>query len=168
MINYKPLIVVVFSISILCAFTSGTKAPLKAGGPPVSPALYDTIARLDSVLFNAFNTHNLSVLKNFFSDNLEFYHDLGGVSNYDQNIAAFEKTFAAERKLRRQLVPNSLEVYPIKDFGAVEIGVHQFYVTEKGQEEHLGSEAKFIHLWQKINGTWKITRVISYAHLEVE
>jgi len=25
-------------------------------------------------------------------------------------------------------------------------------------------EAKFIHLWQKKGGAWKITRVISYDH----
>jgi hypothetical protein len=25
-------------------------------------------------------------------------------------------------------------------------------------------EAKFIHLWQETNGTWQITRVISFDH----
>jgi hypothetical protein len=97
---------------------------------------------------------------------LEFYHDLGGVTNYEQNINAFEKTFLSERKLRRELVKGSMEVYPIKDFGAVETGRHVFYVTEKGEKEQLSSEAKFVHLWQKKNGVWKITRIISYDHRE--
>jgi hypothetical protein len=59
-----------------------------------------------------------------------------------------------------------LEVYPIKDFGAVETGVHRFYATEKGQQEQLSSEAKFVQVWQLKSGVWKITRIISYGHEE--
>lgn len=133
---------------------------------PVSKEVYDTIAHVDSLLFNAFNTRDLDKLKAFFSEDLEFYHDLGGVTNYKQNMEAFEKTFRSERKLRRELIKASLEVYPIKDFGAVEMGVHRFYATEKGQKEKLSSEAKFTQLWQNRNGVWKVTRIISYAHRE--
>ncbi len=133
---------------------------------PVSKELYDTIARMDSLLFNAFNTRDLDKLKVFFSEDLEFYHDLGGVTNYKQNMEAFERTFLSERKLRRELVKSSLKVYPIKDFGAVEMGVHRFYATEKGQTEKLSSEAKFTQLWQNRNGEWKITRIVSYGHIE--
>jgi len=39
--------------------------------------LYDTIANLDAAFFNAFNTPNLDKLKALFSENLEFYHDVG-------------------------------------------------------------------------------------------
>jgi hypothetical protein len=131
-----------------------------------SPALYDTIARLDSLFFNAFNTRNLEQLKSMLSENLEFYHDLGGVTNYNQNLEAFIKTFNSERRVRRELVKGTLEIYPIRDFGAVESGVHRFYATEKGQQEKLSSEAKFVQLWQKKNGKWNITRIISYGHQE--
>ena len=132
----------------------------------VSEELYNTISSMDSLLFNAFNTRYLDKLKAFFSEDLEFYHDLGGVTDYKQNMEAFERTFLSERKLRRELVKSSLEVYPIKDFGAVEMGVHRFYATEKGQTEKLSSEAKFTQLWQNRNGEWKITRIISYGHIE--
>lgn len=133
---------------------------------PVSIGLYDTIVHMDSVLFNAFNTRNLDKLKTFFSEDLEFYHDLGGVTNYQQNLDAFKKTFETDRKVRREVVAGSLEVYPIKDYGSVEIGIHRFYVTEKGQKEKLGSVAKFMHIWQKENSEWKISRVVSYGHEE--
>jgi len=133
---------------------------------PVSRELYDSIAYLDSIFFNAFNTRNLDKLKGLLSDNLEFYHDLGGVTNYNQNIDAFKKTFASERRVRRELVKSTLEVYPIKDYGAVETGTHRFYATEIGQQEKLSSEAKFVQLWQKKDGAWKITRIISYGHQE--
>ena len=133
---------------------------------PLSKGLYDTIAHMDSVLFNAFNTRNPDKLKTLFSEDLEFYHDLGGVTNYKQNMEAFKKTFESDRRVRRELVAGSLEVYPIKDYGVVEIGIHRFYATEKGQKEKLGSEAKFVHVWQKKDVEWKITRIISYAHQE--
>ena len=133
---------------------------------PVSRDLYDTIAYLDSVFFNAFNTQNLGKLKTLLSENLEFYHDLGGVTNYIQNMDAFKKTFESDRRVRRKLVEGTLEVYPIKDYGAVETGIHRFYATEKGQQEKLSSEAKFVQVWQKKDGEWKITRIISYGHQE--
>ncbi len=133
---------------------------------PISRELYDSIAYLDSIFFNAFNTRNLDKLAVLLSDNLEFYHDLGGVTNYSQNMDAFKKTFENERRVRRELVKGTLEVYPINDYGAVETGTHRFYATEIGQEEKLSSEAKFVQIWQKKNGAWKITRIISYGHQE--
>jgi hypothetical protein len=136
------------------------------GYSPISGELYDSIAYLDSAFFNAFNTKNIDKLEAFLSNDLEFYHDLGGVTNYTQNIDAFKRTFESERKVRRELVRGTLEVYPIKDYGAVETGIHRFYATEKGQQEQLSSEAKFVQVWQKKNGEWKITRIISYGHHE--
>jgi hypothetical protein len=157
----------VFFLLVVIAFacTSDKKSD-RSNVPMVSTELYDTIARFDSTFFGAFNKRDISILKEFLSDSLEFYHDLGGVTNYNQNIEAFERTFSSERKVRRELVAGSMEVYPIKDFGAVETGVHRFYVTEKGQKEKLSSEAKFMHLWQNREGVWKITRIVSYAHQE--
>jgi len=133
---------------------------------PKPTKLYNIIAHLDSAMFDAFNKRDISALESFLSEELEFYHDLGGVTNYDQNIEAFKKTFASDRRLRRELVNGSMEVYPIKDFGAVQTGVHRFYVTEKGQKEKLSSEAKFVNLWQNRNEVWKITKIISYGHRE--
>jgi len=72
------------------------------------------------VLFNAFNAHDLDKLKTLFTDDLEFYHDLGGLTNYTQNMEAFKNNFAKNNGLRRELVPGSLEVYPVKDYGAIE------------------------------------------------
>jgi len=128
--------------------------------------LYATISHLDSAIFDAFNTRNLDTIKTLFSEDLEFYHDLGGLTDYNQNMDSFKRTFENDRRLRRELVSGSLEVYPIKDYGAVEIGIHRIYATEKGQKEQLSSEAKFIHLWQKKNGKWKISRIISFGHQE--
>jgi hypothetical protein len=126
--------------------------------------LYDTIAYLDSALFEAFNKQDISVLKEFFSDGLEFYHDLGGVTNYSQNIEAFERPFK-RAKIKKELVKGSMESTD-KGLRAVETGVHRFFVTEKDQKEKLSSEAKLFIFGRKKNGVWKITRIISYAHRE--
>ena len=163
------IMIFILTITILGSACSTSKKNSRAevrNYSPVSKDLYDSIAYFDSVFFNAFNTRSLEKLEPLLSENLEFYHDLGGVTNYNQNIDAFRKTFESDRMVRRELVRGTLEVYPIKDYGAVETGIHRFYATEKGQEEKLSSEAKFIHLWQQRDGEWKISRIISYGHQE--
>ena len=162
----KSLIAFYLLLLIIFGCSSNKKSTGQINASPLSTELYNTIAYLDSALFDAFNKGDISVLQTFLSEELEFYHDLGGVTNYNQNIEAFKKTFASDRKLRRELVTGSMEVHPIKDFGAVQTGVHRFYVTEKGQKEKLSSEAKFVNLWQNRNEVWKITEIISYGHRE--
>ncbi len=160
------IILITIVLITACSTSKNNQGSQVASNPAMSGELYDSIAYLDSIFFKAFNTRDLDKLKTLLSDSLEFYHDLGGVTNYTQNIDAFKRTFASERKLRRELVRGSLEVYPINNYGAVETGIHRFYATEKGQQEQLSSEAKFVQLWQRKNGTWKITRIISYGHQE--
>jgi hypothetical protein len=165
----KPITYFLLTTSIInfaCSTSKPNKSTASNNYSPVSKELYDTIAYLDSVFFNAFNQRDLDQLKTLLADNLEFYHDLGGVTDYNQNVAAFKRNFESDRRVRRELVMSTLEVYPIKDYGAVETGIHRFYATEKGQQEKLSSEAKFVQLWQKKDGEWKITRIISYGHQE--
>ena len=124
--------------------------------------LYREIAHMDSVLFDAFNTRNLDKLKTLFTTDLEFYHDLGGVTGYQKNMEAFKSNFKKNNGLRRELVQGSLEVYPVKDYGAMEIGSHTFCHTENGKQDC--GTFKFVHIWQKKDGQWKISRVVSYGH----
>ena len=157
-----PVTVIFFS----CKTSTDNRNNPASAYSPVSKELYDTIAYMDSIFFTAFNMRDLDKIETLLSEDLEFYHDLGGVTNYSQNIDAFTRTFESERKLRRELVKESLEIYPIKDYGAIETGIHRFYATEKGQQEKLSSEAKFVHVWQKKDSTWRISRIISYGHQE--
>jgi hypothetical protein len=122
---------------------------------------------MDSVLFNAFNSRDVEKLKTLFTEDLEFYHDKGGITNYTQNMEAFKNTAAINNDLRRELLPGSLEVYPIKEYGAMEIGQHRFCHTENGKPDC--GTFKFVHIWKKINNDpmgigWKISRVVSYGH----
>jgi hypothetical protein len=118
---------------------------------PNTQTLYEEIAYMDSLLFFAFNTRNLDKLKVLFTEDLEFYHDTAGLGSYEQNMASSERLVRQNNDLRRELVKGSLEVYPIKDYGAIEIGMHTFCHTENGQKDC--GTFKFVHIWRKENGS---------------
>lgn len=75
-------------------------------------------------------------------------------------IAAIKQNICG--KVERTLVVGSMEVYPLKDFGAVQIGIHRF--RKAGHPEDAGGEAKFVTLWNNMSGSWKVTRAISFNH----
>lgn len=133
--------------------------PPKNTAAPDDP-LFQTISALDTKLFDAYNHCDLDMLGAMISDNLEFYHDKTGLSVGKQVfLDAIKQNICG--KVHRTLVPGTLEVYPLNGYGAVEIGVHRF--THPGIDNELG-EAKFITIWQNKDGSWKITRAISYDH----
>jgi hypothetical protein len=117
---------------------------------------------LDKELFDAYNTCNLDKLGTLVVNDLEFYHDKTGLAVGKQTfLDAIKNNICG--KVTRQLVPGTLEVYPLHGYGAVEIGVHRFY--HPGTQDHdVVGEAKFITLWQYKDGAWKVSRAISYDH----
>lgn len=135
---------------------------LHAQGLKPSDVLYKEIAHADSVLFNAFNSRDINAFKNMFATDLEFFHDKGGLTDYNYTVESFKKTVEKNNDLRRDLVKGSLEVYPIKDYGAIQVASHIFCHTENSKSDC--GTFKFLHIWKKINGEWKITRVVSYNH----
>jgi len=128
----------------------------------INADLYKEIIHMDSILFNAFNTRDIDQFKTLFTEDLEFYHDKGGKTNYEHTISFLKTTAEINSPLRRELVKGSLEVYPIPGYGAMEIGAHTFCHIENGKQDC--GTFKFVHIWQKKNGEWKITRVVSYGH----
>lgn len=128
-----------------------------------SQAELDTaITALDAALFDAYNRCDLDKFSSFFVDDVEFYHDQGGVTLGKANLTdSVKKNICG--KTTRELVPGTLQVHYMKGYGAVEMGVHRFHHPGNEDKEGVG-EGKFIHLWQYKDGTWKITRVISYDH----
>lgn len=119
---------------------------------------------MDSLLFEAFNRCDTVASKNFFTKDLEFYHDKGGLTGYEENIRSIHKRCTSNYIVRRELVPGTMEVFPIKDYGAVQLGSHRFYNRNKGETEHLDGTFRFVHVWKNENGRWKIARVVSFDH----
>jgi len=124
--------------------------------------LFQTIKSLDAKLFDAYNHCDLEKFGSLLADDLEFYHDKSGLSSGRQALVEGVKKNICG-KVTRELIAGTLEVYPIADYGAVEIGVHRFHHPGHETTESIG-EAKFIHLWQNKDGVWKVTRVISFDH----
>jgi hypothetical protein len=144
-------------------FTALLAAPLAhihAQAAPAPDPLFETIRSLDAKLFDAYNHCDLEKFGSLLADDLEFYHDKGGMSSGRQTVVDAVKNNICG-KVTRELVLGTLEVYPMANYGAVEIGVHRFH--HPGNADDVG-EAKFIHLWQNKDGVWKVTRVISFDH----
>lgn len=123
-----------------------------------SKELYAKIVHMDSVLFNAYNSCDMETQAKIFSDNLEFYHDKGGLMTSKKDLLDAIKKNICD-KVTRVLVPGSIEVYPIAGYGAVEIGLHRFINHQ--ENDHLSKPDKFICVWQHKGDTWQVTRVIS-------
>jgi hypothetical protein len=124
--------------------------------------LTKAITELDKELFDAYNTCNLEKLGSLVADDLEFYHDLSGLATGKQTfLDAIKNNICG--KVTRELVPGTLEVHPLKGYGAMEMGTHRF-LHPWTQDHGVVGEGKFITLWQYKNGVWKLTRAISYDH----
>ena len=113
-------------------------------------------------MFDAYNAHDVDGLMVMFSDDLEFYHDTGGMLDHAQVTAGFTNVFANNKDIRRDLVDGTLEVYPVKGYGAIEIGAHRFCHTENGKPDC--GTFKFMQLWRYKDGAWQVTRDVSYGH----
>lgn len=143
-------------------------SPGSGAAPVVTRAqdeLYATVAALDTKLFDAYNHCDLATMSSMVDDGLEFYHDKTGLMVGKQPfLDAIKQNICG--KTQRTLVQGSLEVYPLADYGAVEIGVHRFH--HPGHPEEGVGEAKFITLWRYKDGAWKMTRAISFDHESVK
>src|SRR5205809_4939028 len=108
------------------------------------------VAALDAALFDSYNRCDLEKFSSFFVDDVEFYHDQGGVTLGKGNLTdSVKKNICG--KVTRELVPGTLQVHRMKGYGAVEMGVHRFHHPGHDDTEPVG-EGKFIHLWQCKDG----------------
>lgn len=147
-------------IFVLAFFNTANAQEKKVA--PTSAELYKEIEQMDEIIFEAFNKKEFEKFKSLFTEDLEWFQDNGGLLSYETVFTNFLNMFKNENKLTRKLVKGSLEVHPIKDYGAIEIGVHEFRHMENGKEE-IGT-FKFVMIWKKKDNQWKISRVISYDH----
>jgi ketosteroid isomerase-like protein len=138
--------------------TSGTAIAQEQPGSE----LYRTIAALDEALFDAYNECDLDAFREFLAEEVEFYHDKDGeVTDQEVLVDALRNNICG--KVRRELVPGSLEVYPIEGVGGLEVGVHLFHHPGREEIDGIG-QGRFIHLWRRTGEGWKLSRVFSYDH----
>jgi hypothetical protein len=164
--------------SLLPVLLLGSTAAFAQSGPA---PLFETMRALDTQLFEAANHCDYEKLTAMVDENLEFYHDQGGLMLGRQAFLDSIKNNTCGVMIR-ELVPATLEVYAIQGYGAIELGVHRFHhpghekefpgakqlglvrFLDPGAEQWPVGEAKFLHVWQLKDGKWKLTRVVSYGH----
>jgi len=123
-----------------------------------SKELYETIVKLDSIFFAAYNTCNIAKQTEFYSDSIEFYHDISGLTTSKKEVLESTKKYICG-KVTRELVKGSIEVSPIPGYGAVELGSHMFHNSQ--DKSGVPHPSKFVIIWQNQGGRWTITKVIS-------
>lgn len=120
--------------------------------------LYKTVLALDDAYFSAYNTCDMETQARLLCDDLEFYHDQGGLSTSKAEILqSIEANICG--KVTRELVPGSVEVHKIKGFGAVEMGLHTFH--NRMEPDAPSKPSRFITLWKQEGEAWKMHRIVS-------
>lgn len=160
----SPLTVLSITALSLVAACSTQGTWSTAVAPATPGPLFERLSTLDAEVFEAFNTcalqDQLQKYAEYFSEAVEFYHDTGGVTwNRREMLANTEKYVCGN--FRRELIPGSLRVYPIKDYGAIAQGVHRFCQLKSGACE---GAAEFLIVWHQEGNKWSISRVLSYGH----
>jgi Domain of unknown function (DUF4440) len=156
--SFVVLFLSIVSLLSACADKKGETKSAAEVHKPDSQELYDSIVGQDSIFFAAYNTCDLGKQAAYYDDSIEFYHDKGGLMTSKQEIIEGTRKYICG-KVTRELIKGSVEVYPIKGYGAIEMGLHQFH---NNQEPNLAPHpSKFIFFWQHKNNEWKIKRVVS-------
>lgn len=148
-------------------------APMSHAAPATG---WDAAVRtFDDAYWAAYNSCDLKALSAMNTDDLEFYHDQGGVM---KGRAPFDNAMAKNicgnpaNKVRREAIKDSVHAYPLMEngalYGAIIEGRHQFYNAAPGRPGVLSGTARFTSLFLLKDGAWKMSRVLSYNHAAVQ
>lgn len=141
-------------------------------GAKARPGLYEEILKADAEFFKAFfDTCDIETVRRYVTDDFEMFHDKGGrvsTSGADFVKAAQDKCKRQEDGVdflsARKLDPESMKVYALNKYGAIQTGTHRFYAIQKGKPDRLTETGQFTHVWKEENGQWRLARVLSYDH----
>ncbi|MBX3710363.1 MAG: nuclear transport factor 2 family protein [Lysobacter sp.] len=144
---------------------------LTPGAAPASPELVAELAEHDRRLFDAVFGCKLDALAALVADDFEFVHDKHGLTadSGAKFMDGMRANCAAQAtgdnfRARRELVEGSMSVHVLNHYGAMQMGEHRFFALQPGQSDRLTETGHFINLWRRIDGAWKLSRVISYDH----
>jgi ketosteroid isomerase-like protein len=122
------------------------------------------ITEADRKLFEAFDACDVDAYARYLSTDLEFYHDVGGKTGYQEQLDSLRQRCSEGVVLHRAPLTDTMVINAAPGFGAIEAGTHQFYAKQKDGTEHLDATSRFTEIWTKATGSWRLVRVISYSH----
>jgi len=148
--------------ALLAAATAAVTAANGATASASAPAdpLTVEIAAIDAKVFTAYNTCDLDTFARYFDPDVAFFHDTGGATFDRKSVVDSTRKYICG-KVHRELLPASLHVYPVKDYGAIEEGEHYFCELASGE---CAGIAKFVIVWARREDGWHATQVLSYGH----
>ncbi len=151
-------------ILLLCSLDTFAQIPLD------SPLFLD-LRTQDSIFFElGFNQCDMDYLETHIAEDLQFYHDQSG---FQDRISFFDNTrkyvcSVSGKKPIRKVDTKSLQVFPLYDngelYGAIQSGIHHFYLRESGKEDLWTSTVRFTTVWVKKDDIWQMRNVLSYDH----
>jgi hypothetical protein len=98
----KYLIILLLSISIYSNGFAQNKTEKKVA--VTEKELYNKVANLDSLLFAAYNSKNLDLMKTYFTRDLEWYQDNGGLIGFEKVFEIFNSIFNRDYDLKSSLI----------------------------------------------------------------
>lgn len=148
-----------FIVSFTCAnaYSQHPKEKMTEGVDLVTQI---TVA--DRTFFDAFNQCDVKTMVDMFSKEVEFYHDVSGVAGYEKVVATTKANCEKPMGLTRRLLPETLKIYPLKDFGAIQKAEHRFCHLDNGKKDC--GVFPFVHIWKLEEGRWRLFRIVSFDH----
>ena len=159
----KHLVIIVIILIVSISFLNGQVSK--------DSELFLTLKKHESIFFEpGFNQCNIKYLESTIHQDLMFYHDKSGIQNrnkFFENTAKYICSGGTKKPIRK-VEEQSLEVFALYNndvlYGAIQSGMHNFYIREANKEDVLTSKAKFIHLYLLENGKWLLKEVLSFDH----
>jgi hypothetical protein len=138
-----------------------------------NPALLAEVRAADAAYWKAYNDCDYAALDRLTAENVEFYHDQGGVTNgraaltdsVRKNICGRRPAVAVTRTAQDKDVQFFLLNRGPDVYGALVTGKHAFAEGPVGKQVAPDGQALYSTLWLRgADKGWTISRVISYDH----
>lgn len=135
-------------------------------------AIQAEIKTADAAYWKAYNSCDLNALDALTADDVEFYHDLGGMTLGRANLSkAVRDNICGDKdvRIRRDAAPEETQTFLLRRgdavYAALVTGQHHFFRVMKANGAAVPSDnARFTSLWVKHDKGWKLSRVMSYDH----
>ncbi|WP_339745799.1 nuclear transport factor 2 family protein [uncultured Maricaulis sp.] len=175
MFRFAMLAAFGLALTSACAAVAQTSPESQTGPESMTEAEINTeLTALDHAMFEAtFDTCDLDRIRSLITDDVEFYHDRSGLEITDADsfmaqVNCLNWTQGDDPQIRRVLEPGSLTSRRLGNYGAMQTGRHSFYMVHDDGSEQLLETANFIHIWRYSPDGWRIARIISYDHQDVD
>lgn len=133
------------------------------------------IQTLDAEFWKSYNSCSTKNMTKYVCNDIEFYHDKGGITLGKKNLINSIKTNLCSNKnykIRKELIKGTEHFSILYEqgtpYGLLHSGEHLFLLTINNNKEYADGKAKFVHLWLLENNQWKMKRIYSYDHQSIQ